>query len=570
VLTAGVVLAALAPGAAEGAVGDLTPQGCIEDARMPTAENCAVENKGLLGAFRLVTSPDGKSVYVTGLSEDTVSIFKRDPATGALTPDGCISDADVFLTSGCADFAEGLNEPFGIAVSPSGLDLYVAARADQAVVHLTRDPVTGELGDGGCVAYTGDSAGCGGATQAGLDSPRDLVVDPDGASVYVADGFASGAVTRLVRNPTTGDIAASGTCVGDPLGNPGCGSTTPGLVEAYRIAISPDGDSLYVASRGSGAVTGLTAPGLASIGCFADDSAAPPGCTGVPGLEGARGIAVSPDGNSIYANARVGAITQFARGFGGTFSRVGCVQDTGKAFGCAASTEGLDQGTDIVVSPDNASVYAVGGEHTLVNLNRAATGALTPSQCFAASGVNNGCVGVKGLAFPTGLSASPDGKSLYVAANGDDVVARFDRGAGAVTPPPPPSNEVRVETEKAKCKGSCKKIKVKVVVDVPGTVTFCHAPPGVNAPCNIGGNGPTPPERALTKKSKAKYVKPKTVEAKQAGTVSTTLKLTKQARKKIARKGKLKFTLQVDFTPTGGTLTSERSKLAVKGKRPKK
>jgi DNA-binding beta-propeller fold protein YncE len=559
-----------APSAAQGAVGDLTPQGCIEDARPPTATTCAAENKGLLGAFAIVTSPDGKSVYATGLSEDTVSIFKRDPATGALTPDGCISDADVFLPSGCADFAEGLNEPFGIAIAPSGLDLYVAGRADRAIVHLTRDPATGELGDGGCVAYTGDDAGCGGTTQAGLDSPRDVVVDPDGASVYVADGFASGAVTRLVRNPTTGNISASGSCIGDPLGNPGCGPTQPGLVEAYSIAISPDGDSLYVASRGSGAVVGLTAPGFGSLGCYADESDPPAGCTPVSGLWGARGVAVSPDGKSIYANARAGAVTQFDRGVGGAFSRVGCVQDTEASLGCTVTTQGLGAGTDIAVSPDNASVYAVAQDFTLVNLSRnPATGALSPSQCFADHGVNNGCVDMVGLGSPSGVAVSPDGRSVYATATGSSDVARFDRDSGAVTPPPP-SNEVRVETEKAKCKGSCKKIKVKAEIgDVPGAVTFCHAPPGVNAPCNINGKGPTPPDRAVAKKSKAKYVKPKTVQT-EGGAVSTSLTLTKQAKKKIAKKGKLKFTLQVDFTPTGGTLNSDRSKLTVKGKKPKK
>jgi DNA-binding beta-propeller fold protein YncE len=567
-LAAAVLL--LAPATAHGAVGDLTPQGCIED-NGPPATGCAAENHGLNGAHAIAVSPDGKSLYATGLYEDTISIFSRNPATGALTPASCISDADpdVFEDSGCADFAEGLNEPFGIAVAPSGLDVYVAARGDRAVAHLTRDPVTGDLGEGGCVAYTGDAAGCGGTTQPGLDSPRDLVVDPDGASVYVADGFASGAVTRLARNPATGDISASGTCIGDPAGNPGCALEQTGLVEAYSIAISRDGDSIYVASRGSNAIVGLSVPGFGSLGCHVDSDTPTPGCTPVQGLGTARGVAVSPDGKSVYSNAANGAVVQFDRLAGGALSAAGCVQDTEQSLGCAKTTQGLGGGAEIAVSPDNASVYAVGEDNSLVNLARnPATGSLTPGQCFADAGTNNGCVEVSGLLSSRGVVVSPDGRSVYATSTNDAAVARFDRDTGAVEPPPP-SDEVRIATKSAKCKGTpCKKFKVKAKVEAPGKVTFCSAPPGVNAPCGIAGKGPTGPERAAAKKA-TKYVKTKTVRAQEAGTVTASLTLTKQGRKRIAKKGKLSLELQVDLTPAGGERTSERATLKLKGKRRK-
>jgi DNA-binding beta-propeller fold protein YncE len=568
---AALALAAWAPASGEAAIGDLTPRGCFED--VGPATTCTGENNGLLGAHAVVASPDGKSVYVTGLYEDTVSIFSRNPATGALTPAGCISDADpdVFADSGCADFAEGLNEPFGIAIAPSGLDVYVASRADQAVAHLTRDPVTGDLGEGGCVAYTGDSAGCGGTTQPGLDSPRDLVVDPDGASVYVADSFSSGAVSRLVRNPSTGEISASGSCIGYTASNPGCGATLDGLFQPYSIAISPDGDSIYTASRDGNAVVGLTAPGFGSLGCFVDSDTPATGCTSVQGLAGARGVAVSPDGKSVYSNSANGAVVQFDRHVGGALSPAGCVQDTEQSLGCAKTAQGLGQGAEIAVSPDNASVYAVGDDDSIVELDRnTSTGALTPSGCFADLGTANGCTETDGLSTSRGVAVSPDGRSVYATSTGDNDVVRFDRDTGVVTPPPP-SDEVRLATSSAKCKGTpCKKFKVKAKVDAPGAVTFCHAPPGVNAPCNIGGKGPTGPGRATAKKPKARFVKPKTVQAKRAGTVSASLTLTKQGRKKLAKKGKLSFKLQVDFTPAGGELTSERATLKLKGKKRKR
>jgi hypothetical protein len=60
------------------------------------------------------------------------------------------------------------------------------------------------------------------------------------------------------------------------------------------------------------------------------------------------------------------------------------------------------------------------------------------------------------------------------------------------------------------------------------------------------------------------------VQAKQAGAVTTSLTLTKQARRKLAKKGKLSFKLQVDFTPTGGERVSERATLKLKGKKRKR
>ena len=258
-----VVLLALPCAAAHAATGEIAYQGCVEDPAPPSA-GCTADNQGLLGAFGVVVSPDGKSVYVAGLNEDMVSILSRDPGTGALTPAGCIADDEVFGTSGCADFAQALDGPFGIAVSPSGLDVYVASFNDQAVSHLTRDANTGELSDGGCVPYTGDDAGCGTAPQAGLDFPRDLVVSPDGGSVYVAGGFGSGEVVRLARNTNTGNISATGDCIGTAGTPPGCLTLQqPGLYEAYDIDISPGGNSVHVASRGSGAVVSLGVPGFA-------------------------------------------------------------------------------------------------------------------------------------------------------------------------------------------------------------------------------------------------------------------------------------------------------------------
>ncbi len=53
---------------------------------------CTLQNDGLAGALSVAVSPDNKSVYAAGFDDDAVSILSRDPATGALTRGGCVAD----------------------------------------------------------------------------------------------------------------------------------------------------------------------------------------------------------------------------------------------------------------------------------------------------------------------------------------------------------------------------------------------------------------------------------------------------------------------------------------------
>ena len=84
--------------------------------------------------------------------------------------------------------------------------------------------------------------------------PNSVAVSPDGKSVYAASAD-SDAVARLVRNTTTGAVT-------QPAGTAGCVSETGagpcadghGLDGARSVAVSADGKSVYVTSLRSNAV----------------------------------------------------------------------------------------------------------------------------------------------------------------------------------------------------------------------------------------------------------------------------------------------------------------------------
>jgi DNA-binding beta-propeller fold protein YncE len=299
-----------------GAAGCISPaeQGCQGSAtvRAPSA---------------IAISPDGTSVYVASLdringrdqhdpSGRSISIFDRDPQTGALTQKpgaaGCVSST---ATGGACQFARAIGDVFEMAVSPDGRDLYVTSKGPDALVLLARDPSSGALtqlpGKAGCIAEEGGGGAC--AKDPLMAFPNGIAVSPDGRNVYVASQ-ASAALLSFDRDPATGALRrkpGGAGCVASEVAGTAC-SPGRGLERPADVAVSPDGRSVYLdGARSNGlavfdrdGATGGLRQKHGRAGCIAESlgrSCLTGRSLGVP-----LGLLVSPDGRNVYV-ASLGA-----------------------------------------------------------------------------------------------------------------------------------------------------------------------------------------------------------------------------------------------------------------------
>ncbi|HEX6602157.1 MAG TPA: hypothetical protein VF030_05895 [Solirubrobacterales bacterium] len=230
--------------------------------------------------------------------------------------------------------------------------------------------------------------GC--AAGLALVAPDVVVVSPDGANVYVGSFFGN-AIAAFARNPSTGaltQLAGTAACIAEATA--GC-ATGIALKAVEGLAISGDGNSVYAATALSSGVvtlarnpaTGALAQASDGLGCIVESALA--GCTLGRQLGGANAVAVSPTGNGVYVTSLLSnSVTSF---------------DRNGSTGALAQREGT------------------GG--CLIYLRSA------------------GCSFGRALVAPEGLALSPDGKNAYVAAFRSGAIAVLNRGkAGSVAQKP--------------------------------------------------------------------------------------------------------------------------------------
>ena len=418
------------------------------------------------------------------------------PISGSLTqlprPADCVSTDPA---SACGTIIEGgTTEATSVRVSPDGENVYTAA-ASGAVATFNRNESSGALSFARCVKDRGSTEVCQTNVSSNpsferiLENARWIVVSPDGKNVYVAasagstPGFLVDAVTAFARNQTTGALTPLGgknLCISETRGgaedNPDRCRQGFGLSGVERMEISPDGLRLYAVSPSEGTLAVIARdPDTGALtqerrqcfrgtdspdaNCGRDTNPTTPDNAAVLGLNNATAVAVSPDNDNVYtvSNERSTLVT-FRRTpiAEGGLAMVECKRGTTSQEACPATpTQGLNAPNAVEVSPDGNDVYtasssgtAVGTGNTLTEFSRAdADGSVDMERCVrddesiaeaAPPGGPGGCTKVaRGLVDSNSIAIKPDGRSLYVSAEGSNDIAEFTRAAsGEVTPLP--------------------------------------------------------------------------------------------------------------------------------------
>jgi len=191
----------------------------------------------------------------------------------------------------------------------------------------------------------------------GAPGANQVAVTPDGKSVYVA---------------TPGGVAQFDILEGGQL-TPKNPPVIPTASQPLAIAVSPDGTSAYVS---------LFANAVAQYDIVAGGGTLAPKATPtllIIGVSG--GVAVSPDGRSVYVAFEnptadsAAAVAQFSVGAGGALA----------PKNPPTVNAGLGPSGGVAVSPDGKSLYAVNsGSQTISQYDVGAGGLLTPKSVDAA------------------------------------------------------------------------------------------------------------------------------------------------------------------------------------------
>ena len=256
----------------------------------------------------------------------------------------------------------------------------------------------------------------------------------------------------LIGLPTTRAAKAADpvSCVSE-TGTAGACVDGTALDGATGVIVSPDGSSVYVASETSRSVsifgregaTGQISQLPGTQGCISETGTAG-ACVDGRAMVGPRGVAVSPDGKNFYFPASGSkSIAVFRREASGELQQLagidGCVSETGSNGACVDGTA-LDGARGVTISPDGTSVYVAAffSDAVAVFSRDPSTGRLTQltssAGCISETGTAGACADGIGLDGIRTLAVSPDGTSVYGASELSGVtVFRRDLTTGALT-----------------------------------------------------------------------------------------------------------------------------------------
>jgi DNA-binding beta-propeller fold protein YncE len=279
-------------------------------------------------------------------------------------------------------------------VSPDGRSVYVA-NGNASISQY-------DVGTGGALSSKSP------ATVPAGGSPFGVAVSPDGRSVYVTSGFGGGGISQY-------DVGAGGAL------SPKSPASVPTGFWPSGVAVSPDGRSVYVAHFQS---TFAPDDDVFQYDVGANGALEPKDPPTVKAGYGPEGVAVSPDGGSVYVANGLTDVSQYDVGPGGVLQP----KDP-------PAVPAGDYPQAVAVSPDGGSVYVTNynptnpGGNTVSQYDVGAGGALEPKDpAMVEAGLG-----------PIGVAVSPDGASVYVANENSDNISQYDVGAGGALQPKNPA-----------------------------------------------------------------------------------------------------------------------------------
>ncbi len=420
--------------------------GCIAAAGAKGAATCAraraLSGPGVgFGSHAIAISPDGRSVYVAASKSSAITVFSRDPQSGALRqPKGKAGCVAAKAEHGCG-LAVGLIGPNSVAVSPDGRYVYATSRGGDSLTSFHRNRKTGALkqllpASSGCISGL-PIPGC--TAGRAMSDPDVVAVSPDGRNVYVG-AFLGSAVVSFARNPSSGALTQlDGTAGCIALATSGC-ATGVGLGDVEGLAVSPDGTTVYAAAASSNAIavlgrnaeTGALGQATNGTGCITNSETA--GCTPGRQIAGANTVAVGPRGSVYVTSLLSNSVTAFTQ-----IEPATLVQNTGPAgclvflrsAGCAFG-RAIKAPEGVTVSPDGDSVYAVAFQTGAIDVLQRdrKTGAVEQKPgkggCLAPKSVS-GCTLGRALSGAGSVVVSPDGRNVYSTAFLSNAVDVFRR-----------------------------------------------------------------------------------------------------------------------------------------------
>ncbi|NBD96076.1 MAG: beta-propeller fold lactonase family protein [Gammaproteobacteria bacterium] len=380
------------------------------------------EAEGLLGARALAVSGNGRFVYAAGFGQvgsstdsGALVVLERDPAT---TESGRHLRVRQALRND-RDGIVGLDGAVDVFTIEN--DIYVVSERDSALARFRQLDPDGPGASVEFIEAIHDSE-----TIDGLAGAAAVAANPAGTHVYVAGRFDH-SVAIFRRDSETGALEYQGRV------EQGVDGVT-GMLGANALAVSTDGQQLYVAARQSDAVAVFDIDGdeLAFRQSFFDG-------TGGAILTSPTGLAVSRDagGNEhlLVTSLDGDAVTVLDRETDASLTDLfGRLSFHSVVVDGQDGAEALRGPRDIVVDPDNDRVYVTSSlDDALVILDRNTSvggdqfGRLTPLEVR-----RQGVGGVVGLMSPYGLAVS-DGarRNIYAASLGSQSVAAFVRRSGS-------------------------------------------------------------------------------------------------------------------------------------------